>query len=515
MSTEDPITADPGPRGRRARAAGRAGGLRAQDEDRALLERGDDALDAEADARPAAGRGRRRPPERRQVDPGQPDHRPPRGRRRGRPRRHPRPRRLRRRVGRAARSPLVDTGGWEHRRHAASTCASPSRPRSPSTSPTSCSSSSTPRSAPPTTDETVVKLLRRAGKPVVLVANKVDDQRTEADAAALWSLGLGEPWPGLGAARARERRPARRAPRGAARGLRHGRGLRARRPAPGRAARPPERRQVLAAQQAGRRRSGSSSTTSPAPPATRSTSWSSSAARRGASSTPPASGAACTRPAGADFYASLRTQTALEKAEVAVVLVDAARADHRAGRPRHPAGRRRRPRPGHRLQQVGPHRRGAPPLPRARDRARPRAGPVGAAGQRLGPHRPAHGQARAGARDRARRRGRPASRPAGSTPSSARSSRRTRTRCAAASSRASCSRTQAGDPPAAVRAVRDRLPRGRLPPLHRAPPARGVRLRGHADRDLGAGAREALPPLTLRRDAVTVVGDSVASARMG
>src|SRR6478736_9342253 len=43
-------------------------------------------------------------------------------------------------------------------------------------------------------DENCVKLLRRAGKPVVLIANKVDDQRTEADAAALWNLGLGQPW---------------------------------------------------------------------------------------------------------------------------------------------------------------------------------------------------------------------------------------------------------------------------------------------------------------------------------
>jgi GTPase len=42
-------------------------------------------------------------------------------------------------------------------------------------------------------DEAVVKVLRRAGKPVVLVANKVDDERAEADAAMLWSLGLGEP----------------------------------------------------------------------------------------------------------------------------------------------------------------------------------------------------------------------------------------------------------------------------------------------------------------------------------
>ncbi|HEX6056910.1 MAG TPA: ribosome biogenesis GTPase Der, partial [Intrasporangium sp.] len=44
-------------------------------------------------------------------------------------------------------------------------------------------------------DEAVVKLLRRSGKPVVLIANKVDDQRGESDAAALWNLGLGEPWP--------------------------------------------------------------------------------------------------------------------------------------------------------------------------------------------------------------------------------------------------------------------------------------------------------------------------------
>ena len=45
------------------------------------------------------------------------------------------------------------------------------------------------------TDEAVVKVLRRAGRPVVLAANKVDDQRAEAETHALWNLGLGEPWP--------------------------------------------------------------------------------------------------------------------------------------------------------------------------------------------------------------------------------------------------------------------------------------------------------------------------------
>jgi GTP-binding protein len=43
------------------------------------------------------------------------------------------------------------------------------------------------------TDEMVVRVLRKSGKPVVLAANKVDDLRGEAEATALWNLGLGEP----------------------------------------------------------------------------------------------------------------------------------------------------------------------------------------------------------------------------------------------------------------------------------------------------------------------------------
>ncbi|WP_062388687.1 ribosome biogenesis GTPase Der [Demequina iriomotensis] len=45
------------------------------------------------------------------------------------------------------------------------------------------------------TDEQVVKLLRQSGKPVVLAANKVDGPQGELEAAALWNLGLGEPYP--------------------------------------------------------------------------------------------------------------------------------------------------------------------------------------------------------------------------------------------------------------------------------------------------------------------------------
>lgn len=44
-------------------------------------------------------------------------------------------------------------------------------------------------------DEAVARVLHRSGLPVILVANKVDDARFEADAAALWGLGLGEPHP--------------------------------------------------------------------------------------------------------------------------------------------------------------------------------------------------------------------------------------------------------------------------------------------------------------------------------
>jgi ribosome-associated GTPase EngA len=43
------------------------------------------------------------------------------------------------------------------------------------------------------TDEAVADVLRRSKKPVVLTANKVDDSRAESDATMLWSLGLGEP----------------------------------------------------------------------------------------------------------------------------------------------------------------------------------------------------------------------------------------------------------------------------------------------------------------------------------
>lgn len=45
------------------------------------------------------------------------------------------------------------------------------------------------------TDLAAARVLRRSDRPVILVANKVDDERSEANVAELWSLGMGEPQP--------------------------------------------------------------------------------------------------------------------------------------------------------------------------------------------------------------------------------------------------------------------------------------------------------------------------------
>ncbi|WP_214317459.1 ribosome biogenesis GTPase Der [Nonomuraea sediminis] len=44
-------------------------------------------------------------------------------------------------------------------------------------------------------DEIVGSVLRQSGRKIVLAANKVDNQQMELEAAALWNLGLGEPYP--------------------------------------------------------------------------------------------------------------------------------------------------------------------------------------------------------------------------------------------------------------------------------------------------------------------------------
>ncbi len=172
------------------------------------------------------------------------------------------------------------------------------------------------------TDEAVVRLLRRAGRPVVLVANKVDDQRGEADATALWNLGLGEPFPvsalhGRGTGDALDALLAVLPQRSAIAGA-YSRG------GPRRVAlvgRPNVGKSSLLNKLAGAERvvvdDVAGTTRDPVDEDVEigGKTWrfvDTAGIRRRVH-----------QARGADFYASLRTQTALEKAEVAVVLVDA------------------------------------------------------------------------------------------------------------------------------------------------------------------------------------------------
>ena len=171
-------------------------------------------------------------------------------------------------------------------------------------------------------DEAVVKLLRRSGKPVVLIANKVDDQRTEADASALWNLGLGQPWP-VSALHGRGSGDALDAlldvlPDVSTAGGAYERG------GPRRVAllgRPNVGKSSMLNKLVGHERvvvdSVAGTTRDPVDELIElgGRTWrfvDTAGIRRRVHQT-----------RGADFYASLRTQTALEKAEVAVVLVDA------------------------------------------------------------------------------------------------------------------------------------------------------------------------------------------------
>lgn len=89
---------------------------------------------------------------------------------------------------------LIDTGGWEH--DATGLHARVAEQAEVAVSMADAVMFIVDATVGPTsTDEHVVRLLRRSGKPVVLVANKVDSTAQESDATALWSLGLGQPWP--------------------------------------------------------------------------------------------------------------------------------------------------------------------------------------------------------------------------------------------------------------------------------------------------------------------------------
>jgi GTP-binding protein len=89
---------------------------------------------------------------------------------------------------------LVDTGGWEPDARGLQAMVSAQAQRAVQTADLVVFVVDG-RTGATETDLTVARTLRRAPQPVVLAVTKIDDERLESDAAHLWSLGLGEPMP--------------------------------------------------------------------------------------------------------------------------------------------------------------------------------------------------------------------------------------------------------------------------------------------------------------------------------
>ncbi len=263
-----------------------------------VAEEADAAMAAEVidetdlDLGPTPGPGGRRPAQRRQVDIGQPDPGSSRGRRRGRARRDPRPGGLRRHLARSAVHRGRHRGLGAGRDGAAARVAGQAEMAAAAADAVLLVVDATVGATD--TDEAVVKVLRRSGKPVVLAANKVDDTRGESDAAGLWSLGLGQPFP-VSALHGRGSGDLLDAildalPEAPSRAFGD-----TGRPAPGGAAGQAERRQVRRCSTGSPARSGRSWTASPERHATRSTRSSSSLGRHGALSIQREFAAGCAR----------------------------------------------------------------------------------------------------------------------------------------------------------------------------------------------------------------------------
>ena len=193
---------------------------------------------------------------------------------------------------------------------------------------------------------------------MLVVVNKVDDDRRETD---IWAFAQPRPRraaPGVGDPRAGERRPARRARRRAAR--RTG-GARAPRPTTrifsDRDRRPAERRASRRCSTGSSATSARSCTTCPARPATRSTPSSRPRTGRCASSTPRACAAAAGSTSPPSTSASVRALQAVDRADAALLVIDATEGVTPPGPAPRRAHRRRRHRDRHRAQQVGPARR--------------------------------------------------------------------------------------------------------------------------------------------------------------
>jgi len=87
---------------------------------------------------------------------------------------------------------LVDTGGWEPDARGLQAMVSAQAERAVATADVVLFVVDG-RTGATETDLVVARTLRRSGRPVILAATKIDDDRLESDAAQLWSLGLGEP----------------------------------------------------------------------------------------------------------------------------------------------------------------------------------------------------------------------------------------------------------------------------------------------------------------------------------
>ena len=89
---------------------------------------------------------------------------------------------------------LVDTGGWEPDARGLQAMVSAQAERAAATADVVLFVVDG-RTGATETDLVVARTLRRAKRAVVLAATKIDDERFEPDVAELWSLGLGEPHP--------------------------------------------------------------------------------------------------------------------------------------------------------------------------------------------------------------------------------------------------------------------------------------------------------------------------------
>jgi len=88
---------------------------------------------------------------------------------------------------------LVDTGGWEPDARGLQAMVSAQAQRAVATADLVLFVIDGQTGATET-DLVVARTLRRARRPVILAATKIDDERGESDAAELWALGLGQPY---------------------------------------------------------------------------------------------------------------------------------------------------------------------------------------------------------------------------------------------------------------------------------------------------------------------------------